>query len=333
MGSLIRATNVRGFSELVTELGGDPAALLQRFHLPPDVEAHDDSFVPFESVVRLLEASSAELACPDFGLRLSRWQGLDILGPIAVIARNAQTVLDGLAAMARYLYVHSPALTLQVVPAASDDTVRFSFEFTELSLPRLGQSFELSMANGARIVRLLGGTTAKITTIAFLHERVAPLEAYAHELACPVQFGQSWCGFEIPSLLASRPIDSADPETRKIATHYLESAYLPADASLEHRVADLVRRLLATGHCTTEVIADQLAMHPRTLQRRLAEESVRCQDVIDRERRLLAGKYLAQPGLHLNQVAGLLGYAEQSSLNRSCQRWFGATPREVRRSR
>jgi AraC-like DNA-binding protein len=50
--------------------------------------------------------------------------------------------------------------------------------------------------------------------------------------------------------------------------------------------------------------------------------------VIDRERRAQAARYLAVPGLHLNQIAGLLGYTEQSAFNRSCRRWFGKTPRQ-----
>lgn len=45
---------------------------------------------------------------------------------------------------------------------------------------------------------------------------------------------------------------------------------------------------------------------------------------------MLAAKYLAQPGFQLVQVAGLLGYTEQSALNRSCRRWFGTTPRQYR---
>ena len=97
-----------------------------------------------------------------------------------------------------------------------------------------------------------------------------------------------------------------------------------------NRVAELTRRLLPTGQCSAEAIADELAMHPRTLQRRLATEGVRCQDVIDRERRAQAARYLAEPGLHLSQIAGLLGYSEQSALNRSCRRWFGKTPRQYR---
>ncbi len=41
-------------------------------------------------------------------------------------------------------------------------------------------------------------------------------------------------------------------------------------------------------------------------------------------------KYLAEPRLYLVQIAGLLGYAEQSTLNRSCRRWFDKTPRQYR---
>jgi AraC-like DNA-binding protein len=57
---------------------------------------------------------------------------------------------------------------------------------------------------------------------------------------------------------------------------------------------------------------------------------VRCQQLIEQERREQAARYLAEPGLHLNQIAALLGYSEQSTLNRSCRRWFGKTPRQYR---
>ena len=330
MGSLIRATNLWGYPDLVRELGGDPTSLMSRVHIQPGIEHQDEAFVPFDAVIQLLEISAAKLACPDFGLRLSRWQGLDILGPISVIARNAQTLQDGLEAVARYLYVHSPALKLAVEPHAEASDLQFTYVVTEQSLDKLRQAYELSMANGARIIRMLGGPDAAASAVSFLHEQMGSDAAYAEALGCPVRFGQPWCGFELSHDLAARQIDSAHPETRRIATMYLESRYPPNTATLSERVAELTRRLLPTGHCTAEAIADQLAMHPRTLQRSLATESVRYQDIVDRERRDLATRYLAEQGLHLGQIAGLLGYAEQSTLNRSCRRWFGKTPRQYR---
>lgn len=330
MGSLIRATNLWGFSELVTELGGDPKRLLTRFDIAPGIEHVDDSFVPFEAVARMLETGAEELDCPDFGLRLVHWQGLDILGPIAVIARNARTVEEGLGAVARYLYVHSPALDLSPLPYDGRDTQCFNFEINELSPTRIRQAYELSMANGVRILRFLGGSTAAPVEVSFLHEQIGPDSAYAEALGCPVRFGQDWCGFEVSREFLEHPIDSADPETRRIATKYLEAEYVAGEPSFAHRVADLARRLLPTGQCTVETIAEQLLVHPRTLQRRLQDEGVSCQEVVDSVRRDLATRYLGVPAFQLGQVAGLLGYNEQSSLNRSCQRWFGTSPRRYR---
>src|SRR5689334_24922514 len=145
MSSLIRAANLWGFPDLVRELGGDPGPLLARFHVPPGIEHVDDSFVSFEAVARMLEASAEELDCPDFGLRLSRWQGLDILGPIAVIARNAQTVHEALSSVARFLYAHSPALEFEQVAYAGGGGPRFTFRINELTPHRLKQAYELSM--------------------------------------------------------------------------------------------------------------------------------------------------------------------------------------------
>jgi AraC-like DNA-binding protein len=330
MSTLIRATNLWGYSDLMRELGADPRPFLQRFEIRPGIENQEDAFISLDAFVRMLDASAAELECPDFGLRLSRWQGLDILGPIAVIARNAATLLDGLEAIARYLYVHSPALTLTVAPTTAGSNVKFSYEVSDPAISYPLQGYELSMANAVRMICLMGGPEARARVVSFLHDQRGSDAAYREALGCAVRFGQTWCGFEVPRRLASRPIDNADPETRRIATKYLEANYLPSTAALSEQVAELARRLLPTGQCSAELIADQLTLHPRTLQRRLAIEGVRCQDLIERERRDQAARYLAEPGLYLSQIAVLLGYSEQSALNRSCRRWFGKTPRQYR---
>ncbi len=330
MSSLIRATNLWGYDELVRELGGDPAPLLARFHIPPAAERPDESFLPYRAAALLLEASAAELGCPDFGLRLVRWQGLDMLGPVAVIARNAHTIQDAFQAIARYLYIHSPALNLRLVEQPNRGFVQFEYRITELSLPYIRHSYELSMANGMQILRLLAGATSQPCLICFMHRQIGPDAPYAEAFGCEVRFGQEWCGFRLPVWLAHKPIDSADPQTLRLATAYLESEYSPGSATLATRVTELIRRLLPTGQCNAHNIAEQLAMHPRTLQRRLAEEGVRYEQLLDDERRNQARRYLAETGLHLIQITGLLGYAEQSTFNRSCKRWFGTTPRAYR---
>jgi AraC-like DNA-binding protein len=221
-------------------------------------------------------------------------------------------------------------LKLTLAPRTAQTGLTFALEVTEPGLPEIVQAYEISMAIAVRIIHLLGGPEARPTAISFMHKQQGSDAAYGEALGCRVRFRQTWCGFELPRRLADRRIETADPETRRIAAKYLESNYLPPSTSLPERVAELTRRLLPTSQCSVEAIADQLAMHPRSLQRQLVMEGVRCQDLIDRERRALAARYLAEPGLHLSQIAGLIGYAEQSTLNRSCRRWFGKTPRQYR---
>jgi hypothetical protein len=73
MGNLIRAIALRGYRDVVRNLGGDPGPFLARYGLPAVIGLEQDEFVPFDAYVRLLEASADELACPDFGLRMAQW--------------------------------------------------------------------------------------------------------------------------------------------------------------------------------------------------------------------------------------------------------------------
>jgi AraC-like DNA-binding protein len=330
MSTLIRATALWGYRELVHELGGDANDFLSRFGIPRRADTEEGAFISYDAFVRMLDASAVELRCPEFGLRLSRWHGLDVLGPIAVMARNAHTVLDAADVIARYLYVHSAALKLTRAPWSTAARIAFTYEVSDPPLPVTIQGYELSMGVVARIIAVLGGPEAVLSSVAFLHDQQGDDAVYRDVLKCPIRFGQTWCGFELSAELAATTIEGADAATRRIARKYLDSRYLPPTAALSERVADLAGNLLPTGQCSVDEIAGQLAMHPRTLQRQLAAEGTSCQQVIERERRAHAGRYLAEPDLELSQIAGLLGYTEQSALNRSCRRWFGMTPRQYR---
>ena len=67
------------------------------------------------------------------------------------------------------------------------------------------------------------------------------------------------------------------------------------------------------------------------LLRRLEMPLADIAEVLDDVRRTEAARYLTTTNAPMGQVAGLLGLSEQSALSRACRRWFGASPREVRR--
>jgi AraC-like DNA-binding protein len=98
-------------------------------------------------------------------------------------------------------------------------------------------------------------------------------------------------------------------------------------------VSTLIRRLLPTGTCNADAVARHLGVHARTMQRHLANEDTSFAAILDEERKRQAARLLGNPGFQLGQIAGILGYTEQSTFNRSFRRWYETTPRAFRQNR
>ncbi|MFM1816779.1 MAG: hypothetical protein RLZ98_3474, partial [Pseudomonadota bacterium] len=114
--SLIRSSSLSGFVPLVRELGGDADRMLRRVRLRQQELAVEPAVIPYAAVVRLLDMAAAELDCDDFGLRLSQRQNLEILGPIAIIARNSATVGEALGSIGQFMSFYSPAVAIDIEP-------------------------------------------------------------------------------------------------------------------------------------------------------------------------------------------------------------------------
>ncbi len=329
MSTLIRAANLAGIEELMAELGHDAAPLLARYHIHPQLIRDPEAYVPYRSLAAVIEQAALDTRCPDFGLRISHWQGLDMLGPIAVIARAADNVLHAFEGIAHYLHIHGPALKLSLQGRTLAGDYGFRFRIEERGLSQLTQSYELSMANASSILRLLTANKAKPARIYFTHAPLSNEAVYQRAFACPVEFNTDSSGFDLSEADALRPLSSADAQTLHVAQSFLES-HGPSDAQLSEQVNELIHRLLPTGQCRIQTVAEQLAMHPRTLQRHLRQDGTCFETLLDGIRRDKARTYLAISGMRFSQISGLLGYADQSTFNRACRRWYRLTPKSLR---
>ncbi len=76
MAAMVQAQSLRGYQELVGDLGGNPTRLLRQAGIDPAALNRLTAFIGFEALTELLERSAAELHCPDFGLRLAQRQDM-----------------------------------------------------------------------------------------------------------------------------------------------------------------------------------------------------------------------------------------------------------------
>ena len=289
-----------------------------------------EAYVPYRSFINVLgRAAEQHFACPDFGLRLAAHQGLEILGPVALIGRHAATVGDGLQGLIRYLPVYTTALGFALEPRAANDT-RCTFSILATGVTARAQAEQIELGVTLRVFKILAGQRFRPLRVAFTHSALAPPATYRAFFDADVQFEQDHCGFDFMSDHLSQAIAHDDPLIRDLAQRYLESDAVFSTEGIASELKALVLRALPTGQCTIANIAHGLAVHPRTLQRRLAHEGVVFGDLVDAVRRDQAKRYLEETTMPISQLSALLGYSEPSSLSRACRAWFGVTPRVIR---
>lgn len=341
MSALIRAAGLSGYESLAAELGIDGRRALRRVGLAADALRDPDGLIPYAAVVRLLEQSADEASCRDFGLRLAQRQGIEILGPLSVAIAHAATLREALATAEAYMFVHSDAIRLPIEVVADDDAL------TDIGLvidgpnppnppnPQPGpQAVEQSLGVIVRVLAELSQGQLQPTLVLLPHAPISARAVYRAAFGCPSRFEQGRAAVRIPTTVLSYPLEGHDALLRSMAQSYLDTHFVRPHHSLADRVRILLKARLGTEHSSQEQIARVLAMHPRTLQRRLRDEGVNFQSLKDEVRRDLLRQLLSQPAAPpLGQIAAMLEYSEQSALTRSCRRWFGAAPSDLLKQR
>jgi AraC-like DNA-binding protein len=109
------------------------------------------------------------------------------------------------------------------------------------------------------------------------------------------------------------------------ADRLLES--LEKTTTMRGRVESLAIPLLHTGDLNMDDIARQIGMSRQSLYRRLKQEDVSFETLIDDLRHRMALHYLGGKKASVNETAYLVGFSDPSSFSRAFKRWTGSSPR------
>ncbi|ANB72096.1 hypothetical protein AYM40_06705 [Paraburkholderia phytofirmans OLGA172] len=335
MPTFVRASGLRGYVDLMRSLGEDPTNLLRRFRISLEQLEDEDALLRLRSVVQLLEESATATQCDDFGLRLSHNQDITVLGQVAVVVQSAATVREALNLIKQYLFIHSPGIRLSINEKSRlvDHAVEASLEI-QLERPTAHrQTIDLALADFYQMVVLLNNGSQGILGVALPHKPHAAESIYRQFFGCKVSFEQPIAGLHLERSMLNKRLSSTNHAIREIAEEYLRNRYGTPGDTVSHQVRQLLSRTLGAAHRNKEDVAQMLAIHPRTLQRRLEDEGTSFEVVRDEVRREEMLRYLVETEISLGRVTEILGYSEQSAMTRACSRWFGTSPAALRRSK
>jgi AraC-like DNA-binding protein len=197
-------------------------------------------------------------------------------------------------------------------------------------VPNKSQTMEQILLLGHLGAMEITGGHARVRRVHFRHQPVSPLKIYRRYFGCEVRFGQNEDGVVFSERDMACPVVDRDARVYQTSTSFIDGKFTRHMPPLHAQARGVITRLLGTEHCTNERIAAELNLHLRTLHRRLRAEGTSFQQIKDEVRRDVMLYYLQQTKLDFTRISEKLGFAEQSVMTRRCNRWFSASPTQLR---
>lgn len=329
-----RAESLSGILEVAAALGRDIDPMLLKHGFSRELLAQPDADISYNALCQLHEDCAAEWHCPDFGLRMARIQNLNILGPVGLVARLTDTVGEALKALGDRMIIHSTGYSVALDEGDCASGRAASISYTPKPNSGSGrQIVELSLGIARNVLATATGMPEfKPLRVSFQHTAPADPEPASRFFAAPVHYGEPENTLYFDPALLQLPTAIRDTAYAPIIRAYLEQMQPRIEQDIITLTKQLIGKLLATGRCSREAVADCLHLHPRTYQRRLSDAGVTFNQLLDNYRKALAADLVTREAMPLVQIADVLGYADQSSFHQAFRRWTGSTPMKFRQA-
>lgn len=259
---------------------------------------------------------------PCLGIALGAEFRISDFGVLGYAVLSSSTLRQSRSVMAKYYSLNEHIIR----PEVTIDERRWRIEISEtFPLERcLPFAVEEYVSRAMALARTLTNQPFPVKSLHFTYPAPRDLTAYRRHFDCPMHFEQpkTLVHFDVGRI--DTPISLANEEVFRVCERQCQ---LTANriASTSSLAAQIRNSLIgAPGEFPDmQRMAARLKTTPRTLRRRLLEEGITYQRILDETRENLALQYLEFTSLTPKEIAFLLGYSDVSNFRRAFRSWTG----------
>ncbi|HEX2710834.1 MAG TPA: AraC family transcriptional regulator [Candidatus Acidoferrales bacterium] len=310
------------------ELGLSPEAVLRQAGLPIGLFHQEKILVSTEEFFALYRGIAEASNDPAFGLKLGTEPRVERYDPIKLAALAARSFRDAIERSARYKQLTCPE-EIRLVERGNERAVQFVWLLAHEKEPPLlvDTCFAWIVGIGRR------GTGRALNPKRVELER-APTqrEMYEAHFQSSVKFKASQNALVFSKADMDLPFVTYNAELLAIVAPQLEAELREqlAQKTFSEQAKGILKRLIAGQRPGIDDLARELHLSTRTLQRRLTEQGITFQRLLEDARRELARHYLLHSTVELSETAYLLGYEDANSFFRAFHHWEGTSPGQWR---
>ena len=282
--------------------------------------------------IAFLQAAAEALNDDLLGFHLAEEFDLRDLGLLYYVMASADTLEGALMRASRYSRITNEAIELHYQAAREP---RLSLVYS--GIPRYAdvQQIEFCIVAIVRVSRALTGRRFFPKRVSIGHARPRGIAKSTGLLGKRVEFGGDADEISFPTGSGEWALVDADARLNKLLCKICEESLSSRKSNagtFRTQIENTISPILPHGQAKVDVVAKRLGMSARTLTRRLAEEGVTFNEILQQLKATLAIRYLEEDGMPISRIAWLLGFEEASSFTHACRRWTGKSPRELRLS-
>lgn len=313
---------------MLIDLGLDVETVLRLSGLPTGLLQGEGSKISLDDFYSLWRVVTEEVNDPRLPLKLSDIGAMDYFDPAFFAAMCSPNLNIALTRLSKFKSLVGP-FALEVTIQDEMTCVVFRCKTRPDVPPTLALTELLFLVNFAR-----RATRQQIIPVSVsMPDQVPEIQVFNNHFGSSLSIGNEAC-LTFTAEDAQRPFLTHDHAMWSFFEPQLRQRMneVRAEQSTQARVESVLTEILPSGRLSADVVARELALSKRTLQRRLSEEGTTWQKVLDGSRQSLAKHYLLNTDLGATELSFLLGFEDPNSLFRAFKRWEGTSP-EAWRSR
>ncbi len=288
-----------------------------------------DRRIPAEVTARVLNAAADATGIDSIGLQVGMQFRPATFLDIGYALAAASTIREALEINMRYQPLTQEAARTRLEVDRKEARILLEPAFADAGDFR--RVTEAILAGYASIGRwLLWDQVRPVAAVQFRHSRPSEETCgiYASIFGEKVSFDGPVDMMVIDAGLVSRPLPNSNPALVQLLTGRLNArlAAYRAGSSLRMLVISGLHRQIRQGKPNLDETARLLGMSGRTLRRRLQAEELSYSELLAATRKEAAEVYMHEDKMTLAEMAGLLGYGDQTAFMRAFRDWLGMSP-------
>jgi AraC-like DNA-binding protein len=325
----VAAGLAKGLFDFAVAGGANAGSLTQRTGLNPRDFDDPDHRVPAERFVALIHAGQDLTGDPALVLHFGEAVNLAQMSVVGLLVQASPTLADGIAQVRRYGALVSDTGQDRYSLMTRDDGVWMIDHRPNPNLvPELTElAFALLICGAHPFL-----DASFVQEVHVTHKAPSYAAEYSRAFRAPVTFESHWNAGRFHPGALDWPIAAQPRYVFGILSRHAEERLraLEATNTMRGRVEAQLAPGLHTGEASMAKVAAALGASRQTLFRRLRDEGVTFERVLDELRHRLALDYLGGGRVSVEEAAYLTGFSDATAFARAFKRWTGVTPKVFR---